>query len=105
VQSNQAKKTSDLANGSANAATGAASNAMSLASGARKEADSFENDIVSAKEQAAKAESDLAGALVACRSEVVTDEGAFHKFHFHSATAHSYRASRVSTNVVSATGH
>jgi hypothetical protein len=44
-------------------ATASASNALALASGARQEADSFEKDIVSAKEQAAKAESHLAEAL------------------------------------------
>lgn len=40
-----------------------ASNALSLAQGARREADSFEKDIVSAKTQAADAESRLADAL------------------------------------------
>jgi hypothetical protein len=42
-------------------------------------------------------------ALVACRSEVVTGEGAFHNFISMGDTAHGYRASLVSTNVVSAT--
>ena len=44
-------------------ARGVASNAMTLARGARQEADSFERDIVSAKTQAADAESHLAEAL------------------------------------------
>jgi hypothetical protein len=40
-----------------------ATNAMRLATGARKEADSFERDIISAKEQAAEAQSHLGEAL------------------------------------------
>jgi hypothetical protein len=44
-------------------ANGAATDAMGLARGAREEADSFEKDIVSAKTQAAAAESHLADAL------------------------------------------
>jgi hypothetical protein len=47
----------------ASLATDSAGEAMTLAHDARKEADSFERDIVSAKEQAAKAESHLAEAL------------------------------------------
>jgi hypothetical protein len=47
----------------ANQAQAAASNALSLARGVRQEADSFEKDIVSAKTQAAEAESHLADAL------------------------------------------
>jgi hypothetical protein len=47
----------------ASGAESAASNALTMASGARKEADSFEKDIVSAKTQATNAESHLAEAL------------------------------------------
>jgi hypothetical protein len=45
------------------AAVSSASNALTIASGARKEADTFEKDIVSAKQLAADAESHLADAL------------------------------------------
>jgi hypothetical protein len=44
-------------------------------------------------------------ALVACRSEVVTDEGAFRRSTSISGAAQDYRASPVSSNVISATGH
>ena len=47
----------------ANKAQSAATSALTLARGAREEADSFERDIVSAKKQAADAESHLAEAL------------------------------------------
>ena len=48
---------------SAQEATSSASNALTLSKGARREADSFAEEIVSAMTQAAKAESDLADAL------------------------------------------
>jgi hypothetical protein len=59
----------DAANASSRAdsesekATASSANAMALAQGARKEADTFEKDIVFAKRQAADAESHLADAL------------------------------------------
>jgi hypothetical protein len=60
---NSAAVASSLANAFADRATVASANAMTLARGARKEADSFEQDIVSAKQLAADAESHLADAL------------------------------------------
>src|SRR6266851_2221461 len=60
TQSRTAEDSSSRALDESSTATTSASNALALASGARREADSFERDIVSAKEQAAKAESHLA---------------------------------------------
>ena len=59
---NSAAMASSLANTFSDNAVTASSNSLTLAKGARREADSFEKDIVSAKTQAAEAESHLAEA-------------------------------------------
>jgi hypothetical protein len=59
----QAADASERATGSAGKAERSASSAFTLARGARTEADTFEKDIVSAKQSAADAESHLAEAL------------------------------------------
>jgi hypothetical protein len=58
-----ASSAASRANHESDEASSSASNAMILAGGARKEAESFEGDIVSAKKQAAEAEKHLADAL------------------------------------------
>jgi hypothetical protein len=79
-QAGSAADSAKVAHQESNAATTASRNALNIASGARKEADSFERDIVSAKEKsadanrkAADAESHLAEALrqaVASQAEI-----------------------------------
>jgi hypothetical protein len=59
----RAQDEANKAQDEANKAQSAATSALTLARGAREEADSFERDIVSAKKQAADAESHLAEAL------------------------------------------
>lgn len=61
-QIGQAGLKADLADTTSDSAQRKASNALTVASGARKEADTFERDIVSAKQQAADAESHFAEA-------------------------------------------
>jgi hypothetical protein len=56
-------------------ATASASSALSLAAGARKEADSFEKDIVSAKQQAARAEEKLADRSLTDQQQKVISDG------------------------------
>src|SRR5260370_14157144 len=56
-EAGNAKDSAKAAAGASDLAKGSAANAVNLATGARKEADSFEQDIVSAKKQAADAES------------------------------------------------
>jgi hypothetical protein len=63
AKAGSAADAADRATASAKKAEGATSNALALARGARQEADSFEKDIVSAKNQSADAESHLAEAL------------------------------------------
>lgn len=62
-EAGDARQSAKIAHDEADKAVAASSNALTLAGGARKEADSFERDIVSAKTQAADAESHLAEAL------------------------------------------
>jgi len=62
-----ADASSKSANEQSTRAESSASSAMTLARGARQEADSFEKDIVSAKERAAEAERHLAEALAEAR--------------------------------------
>jgi len=62
-EANKAQDEANKAQDEANKAQSAATSALTLARGAREEADSFERDIVSAKKQAADAESHLAEAL------------------------------------------
>jgi len=73
-QAGSAAKSATTAHVEADAAVSSSSNALNLATGARKEADSFEKDIVSVKKHAADAESLLAAALkeaAAAQAELV----------------------------------
>ena len=63
TKAGQAAKALGKAESEAKGAQTASSNALALATGAHKEADSFENDIKSAKQQATAAEQHLADAL------------------------------------------
>jgi hypothetical protein len=63
TKSGKAEQSLGKAEREAKDAHAASSNALTLASGARKEADTFENDIKSAKEQATAAEQHLKDAL------------------------------------------
>jgi hypothetical protein len=63
TNSTTALNSASTAIGKSNDATASASGALTLAKGARKEADSFEQDIVTAKTQAASAESHLTEAM------------------------------------------
>lgn len=63
IGAQNAEKSLGKAESEARDAQAASSNALTLATGARQEADTFERDIVSAKTQAAEAESNLAEAL------------------------------------------
>jgi hypothetical protein len=63
IEAGNAAQSARTAREESDSAKKSASDSMALARGARQEADSFEKDIVSAKKQAADAESHLAGAL------------------------------------------
>ncbi|MHB8410889.1 MAG: hypothetical protein ACYDDI_02965 [Candidatus Acidiferrales bacterium] len=71
IRSGEAEGSSKQALDESNKATTSASNALGLARGARREADSFEKDIVSAKTQATEAESHLAEALARAKEATV----------------------------------
>jgi hypothetical protein len=63
TKANAARSDADAAKTTSGTAAIVSGTAINVASGARKEADSFEKDIVSAKKQATKAEADLAESM------------------------------------------